>query len=144
MSEQDAPSATATLDPGLTSEGQAIIKNATLHENLNQNVIIITEDKAELILMKRSQAIEHRKMWHTPLGIFITLTLIILTTDKFKNAFSIPASVWQAIVYVAACLSLFWLLYAIYKYCTNKEITISTVISELKNQSDKMKKENSL
>jgi hypothetical protein len=62
------------------------------YKNVHQNFITITEDKMKLILIKYLNEIEDKKLWMAPFGIFITLLLIPLTTEKFKDAFSTAAN----------------------------------------------------
>lgn len=107
----------------------------THYKNVDQSFITITEDKMKLILIKHLNEIEDKKLWIAPLGIFITLLLIPLTTEKFKDAFSIPASVWQAACYIAIVIFFIWFIRSGYKSWASRKTTIDSVIEELKQSS---------
>jgi hypothetical protein len=61
--------------------------------------------------------------------------LIPLTTEKFKNAFSISASVWQAACYIAMVMFFIWFIKSGYKSWVSRKTTIDSVIEELKQSS---------
>ncbi len=105
------------------------------YKNVDQNFITITEDKMNLILIKHLNEIEDKKLWIAPLGIFITLLLIPLTTEKFKDAFSISASVWQAACYIAMVIFFIWFIILGLKSWAARKTTIESVINKLKQNS---------
>ncbi len=118
------------------AESQKLIKVAKVFDNLDQNIIRITEDKTKLILIEHLKKVEDKKAWIVPLGIFIPLFLIPITTESFKDAFSIPAAVWQAGCYIGIAASCIWLIISICKAYKGKNTTIDYIISELKKKSD--------
>lgn len=127
MNDNDSPQ---NANIAINSEISAKI---THYKNIDQNLITTTEDKLELLLIKYANKLENKKSWLTPLGIFITLFLVPLTTEKFKDAFSIPAAVWQAIFYLGIVISFFWLIGSLYSLLwVNRKITIDYIINQLK------------
>lgn len=105
------------------------------YKNVDTNFITITEEKMKLILIKHLNEIEDKKLWIAPLGIFITLLLIPLTTEKFKDAFSISASVWQVICYIAMVIFFIWFIKLGYKSWVTRKTTIESIINQLKQSS---------
>lgn len=134
---RDTLSSKGIIDTGESTESKQIIKNITVFDNLDQNIIKITEDKMRLILIKYDNKIEDKKSWIAPLGIFITLFLIPLTTEKFKNVFFVSASIWQAGCYIAMAIVFVWLIHSIIKIWSGREVTIDSIIDELKQDSAK-------
>ena len=59
---------------------------ANTRENIKTDIISITTDKLENILLKEYDKIIKRPDWKTPLSIFVTL-LITLLTSNFKDFF---------------------------------------------------------
>jgi len=127
--KNDSSSANKHANIAISNEINAKV---THYKNIDQSFITSTEDKIKLILLKYLSKIEDKKSWIAPLGIFITLLLIPLTTEKFKDAFSIPASVWQAACYIAIIISCCWLVKAIYKSRLSRNVTLDSIIDELK------------
>ena len=59
-----------------------ISAKVTHYKNIDHNLITTTEDKLKLLLIKYANKLENKKSWLTPLGIFITLFLVPLTTES--------------------------------------------------------------
>ena len=104
----------------------------TRYVNADQTLITITEDKLELCLIKSFKAIQDRKFWLMPFGVFVALLLVFLSTENFKNFLSIPASVWQTGCYLAMGLFLFWTVKAVYDAWKSRKITVNSIIEETK------------
>jgi len=84
-----------------------IVQNTTLHLNLSQDAIVITEDKVRLCLITHLERLEAKKDWITPASILITLAITFATTS-FRD-FLLPAATWQAVFFIAALLDMVWL-----------------------------------
>ncbi len=82
--------------------------------NVKSDLIEITHDKLENILLKHLKNLDIRKSWITPLSIFLTVLIARLTTT-FNDAFGISKDVWNAFFLILMCFSLFWLLWQIIK-----------------------------
>lgn len=90
-----------------------IVQNTTLHLNLSQDAIVITEDKIRLCLIEHLGRIEAKKDWVAPTGVLLTL-LITFATTTFQD-FGLKAATWQSIFIISTVLSIGWLLGAIRK-----------------------------
>lgn len=86
-----------------------IVQNTTLHLNLSQDAIVITEDKVRLCLIEHLGRMEAKKNWIAPAGVLLTL-LITFATTTFQD-FGLKATTWQAIFIISAVLSVAWLLW---------------------------------
>lgn len=101
--------------------------------NVKSDLIEITEDKLENILLKYLQNLELRKRWLLPFGLLMSLALT-LTTAKFQDALGVPAAVWNAIFITLAALSLTWLMVEIVNLSANwKTSSLSYLLKRIKN-----------
>jgi undecaprenyl pyrophosphate phosphatase UppP len=96
--------------------------------NVDQEIIMITEDRAKLCLMKYLENIGKRDSWTTPLAILLAV-IVTLATTSFKQ-FLVSADVWQAIFLIVGGLSVLWLANSLRKRPKAKKI--EDVIKELK------------
>ena len=104
----------------------------TIHWNLEQVVIVTTEDKLRLCLQNAIDRLDAKWKWWTPLATLLTLVLA-LTTTEFKDQFTIPAATWQAIFLILTGASLIWAVVAIWRAIRVK-ISIESIVSEIKQQ----------
>ena len=88
-----------------------MVQNTSLHLNVGQNTIVITEDKVKLCLLEHLGRLEARREWMTPAGVLLTLVLTFATTS-FKD-FLLVAATWQAVFVIASALTTGWLLFAL-------------------------------
>lgn len=85
-----------------------IVRKTTLHLNLAQDAIVITEDKVRLCLINHLQRMESKREWIAPAGILASIILTLATADF--HDFYLNADVWRAIFYVTGALVAYWLL----------------------------------
>ncbi|MCK4814175.1 hypothetical protein KA005_00270 [bacterium] len=104
----------------------------TYHNNVDQSLITITEDKVEIILRDHLKQVESKESWKTPLGIFASLLVIPITTEQFKNAFSISAQSWRVLVYAGIIVSFVWLVRCVFNFYKNRKISIDCIIRAMK------------
>jgi hypothetical protein len=90
-----------------------IVQNTTLHLNLSQDAIVITEDKVRLCLIEHLGRIEAKRQWRAPAGVLLTLSITFATTDF--NDFFLKAVTWEALFIISTVLILVWLAWAIRK-----------------------------
>jgi len=109
---------------------QESIEITEVHGNLSQQVIKITVDKLSLILHRHASSIEQRKSWVAPLGIFLTILVVLITTTFNKVIWS--AETWTAIFVISCMLSFIWLIRAIIN--TVKSESIDDLIEKIKKQ----------
>lgn len=104
-----------------------------IHWNLEQIVIVTTEDKLRLCLQNAIGNLGTKWGWWTPLALLVTLVLA-LTTAEFKDQFAISAARWHAIFLILAAISLGWTIVAIYKAVRIK-VSVDLIVAEIKHQS---------
>jgi len=105
----------------------------TYHNNLDQSIIRITEDKVRLVLIEYENNGHDKKGWITPLGFLITFIMVPITTS-YKDVFDIKAETWAAIFIILTIGSGVWLIWSIWK-AMSKKMTLDDVINKLKNSS---------
>ncbi|MGY5820817.1 hypothetical protein [Vibrio chemaguriensis] len=71
---------------GKFAESKVLFKEQ--FENLDHTLIKISEEKLRLVLNKYESSVKHQYGWLAPLGIFLTVTTAIITTD-FKDALTL-------------------------------------------------------
>lgn len=84
----------------------SIDKNPQYIQNVNQTVISITEDKLENILLKNQDVIKAKIAWSTPVAMFCTC-IVALVTSSFKKFIFVP-EVWTAIFAIASICTFIW------------------------------------
>jgi hypothetical protein len=113
-----------TID--VTSLGQ-LVNVRKFNVNVDQELIMITEDRAKLCLMKYLEDMGKRDSWTTPFAILLTV-VVTLSSTSFKQ-FVVGADVWQAIFLIVGGLSVLWLANSLRKRPKAKKI--EDVITEL-------------
>ena len=106
-----------------------ITKDSTIHANVRQEYLILTEDKVRLCLRDHVTTLEKKAAWQAPLGVFLALLLALVTTD-FKDAIGVTKDAWHAFFLMALILSLVWL--ARTSYTAIKAPTLDEVVAVLK------------
>lgn len=106
--------------------------------NIKSDLIEITHDKLENILLKHLKNIDIRKSWITPASIFLTV-LITRLTATFNDSLGIPKDVWNAFFLIIMITSGIWLIWRIIKIisCWKKssvEYLINTIKTTEKNK----------
>ncbi|MFY7937096.1 MAG: hypothetical protein ACOVOQ_06960 [Flavobacterium sp.] len=101
--------------------------------NTKSDLIEITEDKLENILIKFLSDFTSSTIWLTPLGIFLSLLITFLTAD-FKEFIGIPKNIWYAFFALSLLLSAFWTIYSSIKAIINyKKTKLEYLINKIKN-----------
>ena len=100
----------------------------TVHTNVSQELIQVTEDKLKLILVQHSLSLTKREAWIPPLSLLIPI-LTTLMTARFED-YIFPAVLWQAIYIVASILSCLWL-FKVLIYRPKKK-AIDDIVNEIK------------
>ena len=127
----------------------AYIENSTLNNdpqssrfvrkhrsNVESDLIEITEDKLENILLKYVKKLNIKDSWISPASILITV-VIAKTTAKFSPALGLSAEVWEAIFIVTGFLSAIWLVKNLIKIFNNRnETSISSLMTKIKNSQE--------
>jgi len=101
--------------------------------NVKSDLIEITEDKLENILLKHLTQLEIRKSWITPLSLFITIILANLSAI-FVDKFGIKGSVWESLFLLMAMFSAVWLIVSLIRIFKNwNESSLAHLIALIKN-----------
>lgn len=104
--------------------------------NVKSDLIEITEDKLENILLKHLQRLGLRKSWITPLSLLVTIILANLSAT-FGDKFGIKGNVWEAFFLLVAIVSGIWLVVTIIRMITSwKESSLANLIAIIKNAKD--------
>ena len=104
--------------------------------NVKSDLIEITEDKLENILLKHLHKIGIRKSWIIPLSILVTVLLALLSAS-FGDKFGIKGPVWEAIFLIIAFSTGVWFFISIIRIIFNRKgSSISVLISLIKNAKD--------
>ena len=101
--------------------------------NTKSDLIEITEDKLENILLKHLEKLSIRKSWIVPLSLFVTVLLANLTSN-FSEKFGISGETWEALYLLLSIGSGIWLLISLLRaFATKEKGTIPELISVIKN-----------
>lgn len=102
-----------------------------VHSNLTAEVIEITSEKLELILREYITCLAKENAWHAPLGILVTIALVLLTTD-FKTLLGVSADTWHAIFIMCAVISAGWLIKALISRV--RSLSVEQLLDKVKNK----------
>ena len=102
-----------------------------VHSNVDQEVIEITSDKLRLILNEHLQTIYSRDRWQAPLGILITI-IVVLSTSDFKPTLGMSKDTLTAIFIMSAVLCVLWLAKSIFSMAKAK--TVDDTLDAAKNK----------
>src|SRR5438067_556605 len=106
-----------------------------VHKNISSNIILTTEDKALICLMKNLDRLRYRDAWQTPAGILATLLTVMLTAEA-KDAFGFSKETWTAVGIVATAFTIGCLSLALKRWWTSRDVTPESVVNMLKSLSD--------
>lgn len=103
-------------------------------QNTKSDLIEITEDKLENILLKFVKSVKRSNSWITPLSVLITIFAAISTADVNKDFLNIKKEYWTAIFYISFVACICWTIINIIRSITNSnKAKIETVIQKIKN-----------
>ena len=112
---------------------QEFLQAKKIYRNLEQVVIVTTEDKLRLCLYKAIDNLDAKREWLTPVALLVTLVLT-LTTAEFKDQFTIPAATWEAFFLLLTVASFIWTGVALWK-ASKVKVSVESIVSEIKQQS---------
>ena len=99
--------------------------------NVQQNYIYITEDKIKLILISVKENWEKNHNWVNPLSLFITLILVLLTSD-LKDLWGIDKNLLKGFLYALTFVFFIWFIFSIISNIRREKVTIESVIEKIK------------
>lgn len=80
---------------------------------LSDKVVVITEDRLELLLEDGINKIRSKNAWVAPAGILASCVAALTTTASFRDFLGIKAAAWQAVFLLLAICSFGWLVSAL-------------------------------
>lgn len=89
-------------------------KNMTVHKNVEQEIIITTSDKIELVLIKTKEILTSQRDWWTPFGLLLAFVTTFCTAD-FKEFAGITKDTWEALFILLTIVALIWLIISLIK-----------------------------
>ena len=89
-------------------------KNMTVHKNVEQEIIITTSDKIELVLIKTKEILTSQRDWWTPFGLLLTFVTTFCTAD-FKEFAGITKDTWKALFIFLTMGAFIWLMKSLIK-----------------------------
>ena len=96
----------------ITKGGDKILIDNVI-DNASANLIKITEDKLNVILLKNLPKLRKPQEIINPIALLLSLLTTILTAN-FKDKFGLSAEFWKAIFVVALIVSILYLLYCLW------------------------------
>jgi len=76
-------------------------------KNVESDVIVITTDKLENILLRYLSRLRIRQSWATPLALFVT-TFLAIVTANFTDALMFSGAFWKAVFGLGAVGASIW------------------------------------
>ena len=101
--------------------------------NVKSNIVTITDDKLENILLKHKESLRTEKGWVAPFNLFIPFLLTNFSAT-FSTKFGLAASTWEALFIISAIASFIWLSYSlINKWHNQNESSIEFILGKIFN-----------
>jgi hypothetical protein len=126
MSEEQTQN--ATFDTQLNEQ---LVRNARTNWNWNveQEMIIITEDKLKLCILKHISAVTEQAGWIAPVSLFATFVTVLATAD-FRQ-FVFPAATWHAVFVICTLITGLWSAQAVWR-AWGTPANIDTLVRDIK------------
>jgi hypothetical protein len=104
--------------------------------NTKSDLIEITEDKLENILLKHLSKLNKVKGWLTPFSLLITILIVLLTAD-FKIFLGVSKEIWNAVFILGFIATFIWTVTSAYSAIRcSKNSTIEFLISQIKDHKE--------
>lgn len=106
------------------------------YANTKSDLVEITHDKLENVLLKFYQKHLLRFIWFNPLSLVIGVALTLTTADFKATALGVEGSTWKAVFILALVASVIWLVVSLVRLAVCwKETSIEFLIDRIKNVS---------
>ncbi|EHZ2575587.1 TPA: hypothetical protein NJZ52_004429 [Vibrio parahaemolyticus] len=100
--------------------------------NVKSDLIEITEDKLENILLKHLEKMSLKSAWVAPASILVTI-VTVKTTATFNDSLGIKAAVWEALTIMVGALSVYWLGKVVIKAIIHrKNLSLKSLLTRIK------------
>ncbi|WP_422766853.1 hypothetical protein ACOX9X_11370 [Photobacterium leiognathi subsp. mandapamensis] len=104
--------------------------------NVQSDLIEITEDKLEVILIKHIEKLNIRDSWISPSSMLVAI-ITAKTTATFNDSFGLSAAVWETIFVLSGIFSAIWLIRNLCLIGINwKSSDLSSLICRIKNSQE--------
>ena len=104
------------------------------YANTKSDLVEITHDKLENVLLKFYQKHLLRFIWFNPLSLGIGVALTLTTADFKATALGIDGATWKAVFILALAASVLWLIVSLVRLAACwKETSIEFLIDRIKN-----------
>jgi uncharacterized membrane protein len=111
-------------------------EGSEVKQNTASDLIVITKDKIENILLKHLKNMNTQLGWVTPLGLTVSIALTLMTTN-FKDFANISASIWTAVFIIGLVLSIIWLIVSVVRAFIHRgKTTIEYLIKKFQSGQD--------
>ncbi len=107
----------------------SMLKVDSINLNVDQTLIITTEDKLRLCFARRLNQLQAKTEWTAPLSVGLTLLLTFVTTS-FRDSIGLKSADWHAIFVCLFLINLCWLGFTIYRYV--KRTSVEDLVGEIK------------
>ena len=101
-----------------------------VHRNTSSDLIMITDDKALICLIRNFDRLKEGGAWKTPLGMLITL-LTVMVTAAPQDKFGLPKETWAALGWIATALTGVWLVRDLVRL-RGRNVDPHSIVMELK------------
>ena len=106
--------------------------NVSVVTNIDENYIVTTEDKIQILYHDYNQARKYTGEFWTFFGLFVTLFISVLTCE-FKPCLGLTESVVHAIFILATIVAFLFCVYAGIKWaCNRKKLSFKYFISQIR------------
>lgn len=124
--------------------GDELSKNLTIYQNVDQDIIITTEDKIRLVLISTREILTAQREWWTPLGLLISFVATLVTAD-FIDILGLSKESWKAIFVILTLASIVWLGSALIKLLKNRnQDDLENIIEKIKLENSKIKEKETI
>lgn len=128
---------TAIYGPPPTGEDKFVDQR---WNNVRSDVIEVTHDKLENVLLKFYQNYTLRSAWFNPLSLFAAVLLTMVTADFKALALGVEGATWKALFIFLGVASVLWLIWSVVRLARCwKETTLDFLISKIKNDTSPRK-----
>jgi hypothetical protein len=79
------------------------------YDNIKQDVIRITADRATIYLMEWRAKLVSERAWVAPLSLLASLLLTLTTAADYKDTFGVSKANWAAIYTIGSVAAFIWL-----------------------------------
>ncbi len=100
-------SVSTSVEGTTTIPGATVSLVATMSYNVEQDLILVTEDKLKICLQSHVNTLGQQAAWLVPFGIFLTIAST-LYTSTFKDLAHLKADQVQTIYFVGAVVTIAW------------------------------------